>query len=399
MKIERIRIKNFRVFRDLTLTNIPALAVFVGANGVGKSTLFRVFGFLKDALKNNVRTALQKEGGFDELVSRGHEKESIEIEIQFRMELTGRKRLVSYLLSISKQDGKPVIDREILRYKRGRYGSPFHFLDFSKGEGYAITNEEDFTKTEEELTKESQKLDSPDILAIKGLGQFQRFKAASAFRNLIENWHVSDFHITDARQRVEAGVAEHLSESGDNLPIVAQHLYENHRAIFDTVLKRMESRIPGISEVTVEQTIDGHVVLRFKDGSFKNPFIARYVSDGTIKMFAYLILLYDPNPHPFLCIEEPENQLYPALLEELAEELRSYAQRGGQVLVSTHSPEFLNAVELSEVFWLNKKSGFTNIYPLSNSELISNLIEAGDKPGYLWSQGIFSDLDQSSKED
>ena len=399
MKIERIRIKNFRVFHDLTLTNIPALAVFVGANGVGKSTLFRVFGFLKDALKNNVRTALQKEGGFDEIVTRGHENESIEIEIQFRMELTGTHRLVSYLLSISKQDGKPVIDREILRYKRGRYGSPFHFLDFSKGEGYSITNEEDFTKTEEELTKESQKLDSPDILAIKGLGQFQRFKAASAFRNLIENWHVSDFHITAARQRVEAGVAEHLSESGDNLPIVAQHLYDNHRKIFDTILQRMESRIPGISDVTVEQTIDGHVILRFKDGSFKNPFIAKYVSDGTIKMFAYLILLYDPNPHPFLCIEEPENQLYPDLLVELAEELRSYAQRGGQVLVSTHSPEFLNAVELSEVFWLNKKSGFTNIYPLSSSELISNLIEAGDKPGYLWSQGIFSELDQSSQED
>ena len=65
-----------------------------------------------------------------------------------------------------------------------------------------------------------------------------------------------------------------------------------------------------------------------------DPFIDRYVSDGTMKMFAYLVLLHDPAPHQFLCIEEPENQLYPTLLHELAEEFRDYAQRGGQVFVS-----------------------------------------------------------------
>lgn len=52
----------------------------------------------------------------------------------------------------------------------------------------------------------------------------------------------------------------------------------------------------------------------FQDGSFKTPFLDRYVSDGTIKMFAYLVLLYDPRPHPLLCVEEPENQLYPKLM-------------------------------------------------------------------------------------
>ena len=66
----------------------------------------------------------------------------------------------------------------------------------------------------------------------------------------------------------------------------------------------------------------------------------------------YLILLYDPNPHPLLCVEEPENQLYPRLLPELAEEFRAYSERGGQVFVSTHSPDFLNATQLQEVFWL-----------------------------------------------
>ena len=323
MKIERIRLKNFRAFYDVELCDIPPLAVFVGKNGSGKSTLFQVFGFLKDALQNNVSTALQKMGGYQEVVTRGHADEPIIIEIQFRIKIAKVERLVTYRLEVA-TDNKdlPIIQREILRYKRGSHGSPFHFLDFKKGKGFAISNEEDFDQPDEELTKDNQSLDSRDILAIKGLGQFQRFKAASAFRNLIENWHVSDFHIMAARQRVEIGVAEHLSESGDNLPLVVKHLYDNDREAFNKILTKFKERIPGMSEVSTDITQDGHVLLRFQDGVFKDPFIARYVSDGTIKMFAYLVLLHDPKPHPFLCIEEPENQLYPKLLEMLVEELR-----------------------------------------------------------------------------
>jgi predicted ATPase len=85
-----------------------------------------------------------------------------------------------------------------LRYKRGRYGSPYRFLDFTNGSGFAITNEEDFDRPDESLDREHQTVAS-DTLAIKGLGQFERFKAANAFRKLIESWHVSDFHINAAR--------------------------------------------------------------------------------------------------------------------------------------------------------------------------------------------------------
>lgn len=388
MKIERIQLKNFRALYDIELKNIPPLAVFVGKNGSGKSTLFQAFGFLKDALKNNVGVALQRMGGYKEVATRGHADEPIEIEIQFRMMISDVNRLVTYHLEIIMDSGIPVVQREILRYKRGAYGSPFHFLDFVNGEGYAISNEEDFNKQDEELTKDYQLLDSPSMLAIKGLGQFQRFKAASAFRHLIENWHVSDFHIMAARQRVEAGVAEHLSETGDNLPLVAQHLYQNNKQVFNRILKRFGERIPGMSKVTATATEDGHILLRFKDGSFKDPFIARYVSDGTIKMFAYLVLLHDPKPHPFLCIEEPENQLFPQLLGALVEELRNYAVHGGQVFVSTHSPDVLNHVEIDEAFFLKKEQGITAIEPLAGNRQIKRFIEEGDKLGWLWNQDL-----------
>jgi len=390
MKIETIRLKNFKAFKELTLTDLPPLAVFVGANGTGKSTLFDIFGFLSDALTNNVRSAIQNRGGFKEVISRGGTG-LIEIELQFRIDIVGKSRLVTYHLEIGEKNRNIYIEREFLRYKRGRYGSPYHFLEFSKGIGYAITNEEAFDKYDEDLEREEQKLQSPDILAIKGLGQFERFKAASAFRDFIEKWHVSDFHISEARSVKDAGYAEHLSTKGDNLALVAQYIYETHPNIFDEILNKMKLRVPGISNVQAETTVDGRIVLKFQDGSFKDPFIARYVSDGTIKMFAYLTLLYDPSPHPLLCIEEPENQLYPSLLEDLLEEFRLYSKRGGQVFVSSHDPDLVNAANIDEVFWLVKKNGYTTIKRASENEMIIALVEAGDKLGYLWRQNYFTD--------
>lgn len=401
MNIESISLKNFKSFKDAKMLDIPNYCVVVGANGSGKSTLFDVFGFLKDCLTRDVRQALQVRGGFTEVLSRGvPENSPIKIEIKFRMEIAGVHRLVAYILEIGREGNGPVVTREILRYKRGRYGSPYHFLDFSKGRGYAINNEEDFDKPNKELEREEQSI-GKHILAIKGLGQFERFKAASAFRVLIENWHVSDFHINLARgSKDAAGFSEHLSVTGDNLQLVARNIYENHPEVFEKIVAAMKRRVPGIRDIEPVPTQDGRLLLSFsegmplaQDGAFIDPFIDRYVSDGTIKMFAYLVLLYDPEPHPLLCVEEPENQLYPKLQPELAEEFRHYTNQGGQVFVSTHSPDFLNAVGLDEVFWLVKRNGYTDIKRAKDDEQVAAFMAGGDQMGYLWKQGFFEGAD------
>ena len=394
MLIESLRVRNFKALRSVHLRSVPQLAVFVGRNGTGKTTLFRVFAFLKTCLQHNVRVALNNEGGrfgFREVVTRGHEKEAIEIEIQFRLEILGRNRLVTYLLEIVQHGSRPEIQREVLRYKRGRHGAPFHYLDFSSGSGEVVLNEENFDEEEKPLNREQRVLDSPDILAIKGIGLFgQQFKAASAFRQLIENWHVSDFHISEARGKVEDQEAIHLSSSGDNLPAVARHLAEDEPELFEKIKRKMRERVPGVSEIEVRPTEDGGLLLRYKDGAFVEPFIDRNVSDGTIKMFAYLVLLEDPKPFPILCIEEPENQLYPELMTVLAEEFQAYAQRGGQVFVSSHSPEFLDSIPLESVYWLEKFDGVTQIFRASDHDLLGNLNREGDPPGALWQQGFLS---------
>jgi predicted ATPase len=388
MQIESIRLKNFRAFQDVTMKDVPRFCVLVGANGTGKSTLFSVFAFLRDAMQGNVTSALAKLGGsrgFNEVRSRGGVG-PIEIELKVRTALADkRSRRITYELHIDERNGKPVVAKEVLSYKRGnRGGRPWKFLDFADGAGVAVTNELDSVADESLLTREPQTLKSPDILAIKGLAQFERFPAVVLLGNLIEKWHLSDFHVNRARPEAEAGYADQLSTSGENLSLVVEYLYKNHPDTFNEILERLRRRVPGITRVEAKTTDEGRVLLKFQDGAFEDPFLARFVSDGTIKMLAYLVLLYDPAPRPLLCVEEPENQLYPSLLWDLAEEFRAYASRGGQVFVTTHSPDFLNAVKIDEVFWLVKQKGYTQICRAADDQQLAAYMAAGDQMGYLW---------------
>lgn len=380
-----MEIRNYRLFKQATLTSLSRLAVLVGENGSGKSTLFDVFSFLKDALAQNVAKAVARRGGFKELVSR---KSDGPISIILKFRETGR-RLATYELSVVSEDGLVTVDREVLKFRRGQRGQSWHFVDFSRGKGTAITNEAMYGRPGVQEERKEYVLDEPTVLAIKGLGQFKEFRVISEFRSLIENWQITDFHIADARPSAEEGYAEHLSTRGDNVAQVAQFLFDHHRKRFNEILEAMKRRIPGVEKVEAKPTEDGRLVLRFQDGAFRDPFIARYVSDGTIKMFDYMVLLHDPHPFPLLAVEEPENQLYPELLQELAEEFRDYARRGGQVFISTHSPEFLNGLSLDEIYWLAKKDGYTTIHRGADSEILKKLIAEGDLPGALWRQGVF----------
>ena len=374
-RIESIGIKNYRVFRDVVFGDLPRMTVLIGPNGSGKSTLFDLFAFLKDALYQNVDAAVSHRGGFNELVSRGADG-PIEIAIKFR-ESGGR--LATYKLQIAVASGRAVVNRETLTYRRGQRGWPQNFVDFKQGVGKAVANE---------LSWEYHELNNPGTLAIKALGQFRDYRVASEIYALIENCHISDFRIAKARSSVADWHTEHLSPHGDNLAQVAKYLRENHPYEFQQVLDAMRRQVPGVVNVEARHTDDKRLVLQFQDGSFKDPFIARHVSDGTIKMFAYLVLLYDPSPHPLLGIEEPENYLYPDLLQGLAEEFRAYAERGGQVFVSTHSHEFLNAVALNEIYWLEKQDGFSAVKRASDSELLRSLATEAQS-GYMWSHNMF----------
>lgn len=386
--IQGITIKNYRALKDVTFRDLQPLSVVLGPNGCGKSTFFDVFGFLAECLQTNVRKALEPRGRLPEVRSR-ESGGPVSFTIRYRESDFGDRKpapIITYHLAIDELGGRPVVMEEYLQWRRGQRGKPFRFLDLRDGEGSVITGE----APEESDDRHPVKMDSPDILAIKALGQLSDNPRVASLRRFIEGWFLSYFIPDQARQIPEAGMIEHLSRTGENLPNVVEYLSEQHPDVLDNILARITKRILALETVQAERTIDHRLVLRFKNGPFSDPFLARYVSDGTIKMFAYLILLNDPDPPPLLCIEEPENGLYPKLLNVLAEEFRVHArgrreQPATQVFVSSHSPHFVDATEPEEL-WVMKRGpdGYANVERADRIQGIRNFYEEGAKLGSLW---------------
>jgi predicted ATPase len=84
-------------------------------------------------------------------------------------------------------------------------------------------------------------------------------------------------------------------------------MLREHKERFQIILAKIAAKTPGISSIDVKETEDQRLLLRFNDGAFSDPFLADQMSDGTLKLFTYLLLLEDPDPPPLICIEEPEN--------------------------------------------------------------------------------------------
>jgi len=396
--IEGFRVRNYRVLKDVTLGKLwnlrdrkplTPLVVVIGKNGSGKSALFDAFGFLADALAYGVEEAcdLKQRGGYGRLISSGA-REPLQFEIYYRE--SPKDRPITYELVIeADRSGRPYVKEERLRQWRKQQrqrGQPYLFLNLKTGKGSAWAGEESLEG--EEASRVSVELTDSRKLGIATLGSLKEHPRISKFRSFLENWYLSYFTPDAARSLPLAGPQKHLNVHGDNLGNVVQYMEREHKERFRSILNRIARKIPGIEKIDTKKTDDGRLLLRFNDRGFKDPFFAQQMSDGTLKLFAYMLLLEDPEPPPFICIEEPENGLYHKLLEPLALELRSHAtgkRNAPQIFVTTHQPYFVDAVKPDETWILEKgDDGFSTIRCAGEEAIVRSLVEEGLPLGSLW---------------
>ncbi|WP_437690032.1 AAA family ATPase [Sorangium sp. So ce176] len=381
-RIESLHVENYRALRRLELGAITPLTVLLGPNGSGKSTVFDVFAFLSEAFSLGLRKAWDRRGRFKELRTRCAEGPII-LELQYR-ERPGTP-LITYHLEIDEEPRGPVVASEWLRWRRGERGRPWRFLDFKRGEGVVVSGE----APDETAERIEERLDSPELLAVNTLGQLAKHPRVGALRRFITSWYMTYLSADSARSTPEAGPQERLSQTGDNLPNVIQYLKEQHEERLDTILKVLARRVPKLERVTAEPMQDGRLLLQIKDAPFERPVLARYASDGTLKLLAYLTVLYDPSPPQLVGIEEPENYLHPRLLPELAEECRNASERT-QLLVTSHSPFFVSDLRPEELRVLYRDElGYTQARRVADMERARAMYEAGGKLGHLWMEGYF----------
>ena len=381
-RIENLRVQNYRALQDLELKKITPLTVFLGPNGSGKSTIFDVFAFLSECFTIGLRKAWDRRGRFKELRTRGQEGYII-IELKYRETLASP--LITYHLAINEANNRPYVAEEWLQWRRGPQGKPFRFLDFKEGEGIVISGE----NPQEEDERISERLDSEEFLAVSTLGQLAKHPRVSALRRFITSWYLSYLTADNTRNQPEAGAQERLSPTGDNLPNVIQYLKEDHPQRLESILQTLSRRIPRLEKVEASIMPNGQLLLQIKDAPFQSPILAKFASDGTLKMLAYLTILYDPSPPQLVGIEEPENHLHPRLLPELAEECRA-ATASTQLMVTTHSPFFVDGLKPEEVWVLYRdENGFTQAKRTSAMQGVKEFIQNGALLGQLWMENYF----------
>ena len=381
-RIESLRVKNYRALQDVELKKITPLSAFLGPNGSGKSTLFDVFAFLAECFTIGLRPAWEKRGRFKEMRTRGSDG-PIEFELKYRE--TPKTPLITYHLTINEDTKGPCVKAEWLQWRIGSRGKPLRFLDFQEGKGYIIAGE-----TPDGGGKQiKEQLDNRSVLAVSTLGQLARHPRASALRRFITNWHLSYLSADATRGVAEAGSQERLSETGDNLPNVIQHLKERYPERLEKILSILSNRVPRLEKVDAELMMDGRLLLQIKDATFERPILAQFASDGMLKMLSFLTLLYAPDPPQLIGIEEPENYLHPRLLNGLVEEYIE-ASASSQLMITTHSPYFVNGLRAEEVWVLYRdEQGFTVCKRASEMLGINDFLDAGAKLGQLWMEGFF----------
>jgi predicted ATPase len=399
-----IHIKNYRALADVSLGQVqygrgeplPRLTCLIGPNGSGKSTVLDAFGFVADCLLDGVEAACDKpwRGGFDRLKTQGA---SGPLSFEIFFEAGDESRPIVYQLVVDLVDGVPAAVEETCRQRREgeTLGKPYYFLKLKKGRGKVWGGQAVGQATGTSRESQAVTLANLDKLGIATLGNLSEHPRIVALRSYIEQWYLSYFIPTAARSLPAAGAQRWLDREGANIGNVLQYYQRQYPEQFEAILSRLARAIPGLKKITPEVSKDKRLLLKFDEQGYKDPFFQQSMSDGTLKMLAYAVLLEDPHPRPFIGIEEPENGLYVRLVERLASQ---FASRAGdqslstQMLVTTHSPYFVDTLQPKQV-WLIRKGvdGHAKAIRAADVGSISAMNEQGIPLGSLWYSNYFDD--------
>ena len=390
------QIKMGKLHSDQSAQELGNMIAIIGPSGNGKSTLADAFGFISDCLSSDVESACDanNRGGYDQLVSQGSGG-PIHFEIFYKEAQNSTP--FTYELTIAKdKDDRPYVREERLRQRApGRkVGKPLTFLYLKSGKGYAFEGRKDGQDEDGFVDGTKKEVTLSDIrkLGIVTMGAFKEYSRIGDFLDFLKSWYLCYFTPDAARQLQTAAPVPYLNRDGSNLNNVAQYMFREDPKEFQKILADIQTKIPNITEIKPVKMQNGQMVLEFRQNGFQEPFFSQRMSDGTLKLFAYYLLLHEKNPRRLVFVEEPENGLYHQYLAKLAVEMRKNVGTGyaKQLFVTTHSPFFVNALQPEQVWVLEKgKDGFSTVKQASSYEFVKDLVDEGASMGDLWYSQYF----------
>ena len=329
--IKKLKIKNYKSLKDVEL-ELDKFNVLIGPNASGKSNLLDCLTFISEIAKGDIDGSLRGRGGYERVVFSG-KKENIELSINFMLD----NEASQYFISISEKG----IDEERL----------------SIGDVEVI---------DRHLNDIKKRLDTGDFENVNvGTWIAAIYYYSPQNKEYLTSWRSYNFITSEMRRTYPARKKLVLDKNGGNLAQVLLSLHNERPKIFDEIENMLEQAIPQIDELLTPLTDDGLSYVSIKEKGFDSPFDYFQVSDGTLRLLAYITAITAIEPK-LICFEEPENFIHPRLFELLVEILKKSDK---QIIISTHSPYLVDWVEPEDVIIVEKK----------DKETVTNRIKDEDK--------------------
>ena len=330
--LEKIHIKNFLSLRDVTLPLKP-LTVLVGPNASGKSNVLSALSLLKAMTRaeNLPPTKLIQDSLW-----------------------AGEARKISFDLHTKANEDQTLYNLEV----EAKPDSPYQAEQLSvNGKNVIFIQNGQGSVWDENGEGETQY--NSNELALRSAGNYGHKPTTRALTEFIKEWQFYNFDTDYIRLSLtessladfirgnlaesspaekEIGESPKLDSFGRNLPEVLWEWYENSPENFQNV----SDSLALSTNLEIDHcTIDGQKQLCLLEG-YEKPIQLRKASEGTLRLIAYYILLNEPELPPLIAIEEPERNLHPGALTDIAPVLEQIAERS-QVIITTHSSQLLDA--------------------------------------------------------
>lgn len=370
MKILNLTIQGYRSLKDVYWSP-GSLNILIGPNGSGKSNLLRALELISVSARGNLGKYIQRAGGMGPLVWDGKADY-----IKFAVETPPVEKHRSietdslrYEIVLRRVGGSAYrIDYELLgnycHVRTGERTEPFKLLEREGRRGVVFDeSEHSFAAPEESI------IEDESLLSLTS-GPFTQNHSIPPFQKYMAEWSIyHDLHVNmDApiRQPTVTRYETRVEPDGQNLISVLHTLYTGDRDFKNDINMAMCAAFgDDFDELVFPPAADQRIQLRVRWKTLSREQSAADLSDGTLRFLFLLTVLASPNPAPLIAIDEPETGLHPSMLPIVAEYAVDAAERT-QVILTTHSPQFLDAFQdivpvTTVVKWAEGKTGLRNV--------------------------------------
>jgi predicted ATPase len=329
LPLTAISIQGYRSIRQLYLP-VEACSIFVGANGVGKTNLYKALGLLRSAADGTLTRAIAQEGGIESVLWAGERQRNKPVrmilkahfeELEYEVEV-GLPKCTEAAFKI-----EPLVKEERLSARIGRRDV---IMMERKGPMVALRNEEGARDVHKDSVLSSE----------TALGAFRdaaRYPEIEAIRHELLEWRLyHDFRTDEGspiRQPCHAITTPTLSSDGRDLAAVLATLFMIRQDTAD-LQRAIDDAFPGARLHAEDEGSWCKLEMRFPD--MPRPFGAHELSDGTLKYLCLLGALMGYRLPSLIALNEPEASLHPSLLAPLARLIAQAAQRT-RIWIVTHS--------------------------------------------------------------